>query len=261
GVVITIFLFSVSSHNSSYFDSSTNPNPKFGSWSQIKGPITTHFEEWLKRSGYGADDFAQRFFHEFGSFGGKTNNSQQIKRTPIIFFHGNEDGVLAVPRNYTSGSSSQIEYFMSVGYTPAELYVTTWGDRDSSKSMTNDHSCAMMQRLRRFLLAVLEYTQSRRANIISHSMGVTIARKIVKGGRIYEDEGEGCDLGEPLTDQIGVFIGLTGANLGMCACQGLSKVDKTCSKKNGFWPGDECGQNIFKCFSSHLKMPCKQENY
>ncbi|GMS88206.1 hypothetical protein PENTCL1PPCAC_10381, partial [Pristionchus entomophagus] len=30
----------------------------------------------------------------------------------------------------------------------------------------------------------------------------------------------------------GVFIGITGANYGMCACQGLSTIDKTCSQKS-----------------------------
>lgn len=53
-----------------------------------------------------------------------------------------------------------------------------------------------------------------------------------------------CDLGEPLTERVGVFIGITGANygylnpaermmdnffVGMCACEGLSLTDKTCS--------------------------------
>ncbi|GMS88204.1 hypothetical protein PENTCL1PPCAC_10379, partial [Pristionchus entomophagus] len=249
-----------SAHDSSYFIHSSNPIPERGSWSRIRGPITNHFENWLNESGNGEDDFAQRFFFEFGSFGGKENDTHQLTRTPIIFYHGNEDGALAIPGNFTSGSSSQIEYFMSVGYTSAELYVTTWGTRDSDLSMTNDHGCEMMQRLRRFTLAVQEYTQSRSVNLISHSMGVTIARKIVKGGWIEEEGGVICDLGEPLTDRVGVFIGITGANYGMCACQGLSTIDKTCSQKNGFWPGDSCGVNNF-CSSSHITLPCKQENY
>ncbi|GMR52790.1 hypothetical protein PMAYCL1PPCAC_22985 [Pristionchus mayeri] len=248
-------------HDASYFIPSSNPNPKFGSWSTVRGPITDHFEQWLNENGYTSDDFAQRFFFEFGSYGGRRNESHQVTRTPIIFYHGNEDGALAVPGNYTSGSSSQIEYFLGAGYSSAELYVTTWGTRDSNLSMTNDHSCSMMQLLRRFTLAVMEYTQSRWVNLISHSMGVTIARKIVKGGRIEDDRGGSCDLGEPLTYRVGAFIGITGANYGMCACQGLSEVDETCSATNGFWPGDSCGSNEFKCFSSHLQLPCKQENY
>lgn len=43
----------------------------------------------------------------------------------------------------------------------------------------------------KIVYAIHEYQKKnlRWINLISHSMGVTIARKIVKGGRIAEDEG------------------------------------------------------------------------
>ncbi|CAJ0573413.1 unnamed protein product, partial [Mesorhabditis spiculigera] len=224
------------------------------------GPITTHFEEWLKSNGYGEFDYARRDLGEVGSYGGKQDDHQEVQQTPIVFIHGNTDGALKEPGPYSSGSSAQIAYFESKGYTQAELYVTTWGNRRLDEAAYQAHNCSTLVRLRRFVEAVLKYTGKKAIHLSGHSMGVTLARKVAKGGKVTEKfNGNTCDLGPPLTEQIDVFLGLCGANYGMCACLASTY---TCNEINGFWPGDSCGSNDSKmCGVKPLPEKCDQQNY
>ena len=66
--------------------------------------------------------------------------------------------------------------------------------------------------MKTFFEAVLAYTGADKVNIISHSMGVTIGRKVAKGGKA-QDHIEGTyDVGSSLKDKIKAFIGLAGGN-------------------------------------------------
>jgi len=100
------------------------------------------------------------------------------------------------------------------------------------------HSYEHLTFLRSFLEAVLDYTKAPYVNVIGHSMGVTLARKIIKGG-IANDEliGGKYDLGEPLTKRIQVFVGLAGANYGLTSCYSSGTSLPTCGMTNGFFPG------------------------
>lgn len=161
--------------------------------------------------------------------------------TPIVFVHGNSDGALTDGSKYGTGWTSSISYFLSKGYTSAELYATTWGDRNSTNAYLRTHNCETIARIRLFMEAVLLYTNSNQINVISHSMGVAIARKAIRGGILEADDGS-CELGPSIRAKINVFIGISGANYGMCQCAGGNKtaIYPTCNKKNGFWPGEPC---------------------
>lgn len=64
-----------------------------------------------------------------GSFGGKEDDSTPIKRRPIVFVHGNAD--MAIGDNWiNNGFRISIEYFLSRGYTKAELYASMYGQAD-----------------------------------------------------------------------------------------------------------------------------------
>ena len=90
--------------------------------------------------------------------------------------------------------------------------------------------------MRAFVEAVLAYTNATQVNVIGHSMGVSIGRKIIKGGSA-EDEKEGVyTVGTNLTSRVKSFIGLAGANLGLSSCLGQFLVP-TCSSIDGFDPG------------------------
>lgn len=70
-------------------------------------------------------------------------------------------------------------------------------------------------------------------------MGVTLGRKIVKGGPGH-DELAGGDyyLGEPLTKRVKVFVGLAGGNYGLAGCFTEGFLLPTCGMTNGFFPGE-----------------------
>lgn len=73
-------------------------------------------------------------------------------------------------------------------------------------------------------------------NIIGHSMGVTIGRKIIKGGSATDHQEGSYDVGASLRSKVKAFIGLAGANLGLAACWNQGLIP-TCSNVDGFNPG------------------------
>lgn len=91
--------------------------------------------------------------------------------------------------------------------------------------------------MRAFVEAVLAYTKAPYVNLISHSMGVTIARKVAQGG-IAEDHKVGkYEVGPSLKHRIKNFVGIAGGNLGLTACFNLQEIP-TCSPVDGFAPGE-----------------------
>ena len=88
--------------------------------------------------------------------------------------------------------------------------------------------------MRKFVEAVLEYTGAKKIHVITHSMGVTLGRRVIKGG-LTEDRNGAYNVGPALTKKVGSFIGLAGANLGLTAC--LGNTLPTCSVIDGFSPG------------------------
>lgn len=67
-------------------------------------------------------------------------------------------------------------------------------------------------------------------------MGVTIGRRIIKGGTTVDHAAGNYDVGSSIKDKVSVFIGLAGANLGLTACWN-GGVIPTCSNVDGFNPG------------------------
>ena len=68
-------------------------------------------------------------------------------------------------------------------------------------------------------------------------MGVTLARKIIKGG-IGKDHNDGYyDLGPTLRDKVKTFVGIAGGNLGLTACYNTEALPG-CNIHDGFFPGE-----------------------
>jgi len=86
--------------------------------------------------------------------------------------------------------------------------------------------------------AVLEYTGADHVNVVSHSMGVTLSRKAIKGGMGWDGLAGGYyDLGRPLTDKVDTFVGIAGANQGLASCFKAGPTNPTSGITNGFYPG------------------------
>lgn len=198
----------------------------------IIGPLTEDFQKFLKENGYDKYNFARNDLGNTGSYGGKQNHMSKIEKLPIIFIHGNSDSALSIGNPYQTGWSSSIEYFLSKNYTSAELYATTWGDRNIMETSSRVHDCDTISRIRKFIEAVKLYTRQSKVNIIAHSMGVTLGRGAIVGV-------DSCFYKSTISGIIDTFIGISGANYGLCSCSNLnSYYFPTCSKVNGFWPGD-----------------------
>uniref|UniRef100_A0A0N4ZQC4 Protein kinase domain-containing protein n=1 Tax=Parastrongyloides trichosuri TaxID=131310 RepID=A0A0N4ZQC4_PARTI len=224
----------------------------------IKGPLTKDFQSWLNSNGYKEYDFVREEFGFYGSYGGKKSSNASITKKPIIFIHGNSDGALKMEGLYSTGFSKTIEYFQNKGYGSEELYVTTWGDRNSDNAGKRSHSCEYVKYIRSFIDAVMKYTKSETINVISHSMGVTMARKAIVG-TMTTDILDNCLVGRPLGEKVNVFIGLAGANYGLCTCSGpFASVEYTCNNLNGFFPGNDCESYLLynKTYLPNDKTAC-----
>jgi hypothetical protein len=198
--------------------------------------LSTDFRNWLSANGYASYNF-QRSDVAGGAYGGRVTPGQAVVNQPVIFIHGNSDSALGTVAPYT-GWTSSISYFKSQGYTSAELYATTWGPADPSQAAFQYHSKDNMTRLRAFIQAVKAYTGATKVDIVCHSMGVTLARKAIKGGTAYDSAAGGTyNLGASLTSSVDAFVGISGANRGLTACYLSGPTTPTCSDVNGFYPG------------------------
>jgi triacylglycerol lipase len=100
--------------------------------------LTNHFINWLNDvGGYEPYNFNRSDFFG-GSFGGKDNDNTPIKRRPVIFVHGT-GGRLIGDNPITDGFRYTIEYFLSKGYTKAELYGSMWGFGDVDHMFEHYH--------------------------------------------------------------------------------------------------------------------------
>ncbi len=118
----------------------------------------------------------------------------QVEREPVIFVHGNGDAALHTQAPLATGWSRSIQYFLEQNYTTAELYATTWGDAWSDGSVLETystmHTCTQLMYLRKFFEAVLAYTKAKKVDVIAHSLGVMLARKVIKGGSLIATDGK-----------------------------------------------------------------------
>lgn len=193
--------------------------------------LTNDFQTWLNANGYSSYNFTN-----ISSYGGKTSSGQTLSKHPVIFIHGNSDQAVGttIP---TSGWTSSINYFLSQGYTSAELYAITWGDANVLTSSQKYHSKDNVMRIRKFIEAVKAYTGASKVDIVSHSMGVTLCRKAIKGGTANDAlAGGSYNVGSKLT-YIDAFVGIAGANRGLTSCYFSGPTTPTCGSTNGLYPG------------------------
>lgn len=194
------------------------------------GGLSPHFRAWLTDKGYDRFLFARDDL-EGGSFGGRQSAGQALRNQPVVFVHGNSDQAEGESTQGPVGWTAVIRQFLAAGYTPAELYATTWGPADPGKAGDQVHSADHVQRIRAFMEAVLAYTGAERLDLIGHSMGVTLARRAILGGNL-----DGHALGPPLTERVDTFVGIAGANRGLTACF-FARQFPTCSDSDGLFPG------------------------
>uniref|UniRef100_A0A914WKW7 Triacylglycerol lipase n=1 Tax=Plectus sambesii TaxID=2011161 RepID=A0A914WKW7_9BILA len=234
----------------------------FGQSRGPPGPMTKHFLDWLNDNGFKSQNFARSDVGPNGSYGGKKSDTDEIVHQPIIFIHGNGDAALHTQAPLATGWSRSVEYFLEQNYTSAELYTTTWGNAWAEGGHVLDtyntmHTCSHLMYIRRFIDAVLLYTGAEKIDVISHSLGVPLTRKALKGGTLVATDGN-CTLGPALSDKVDSFLGISGPNYGLCACQLAQTVPAWCNALDGLYPGYTCGDQLLCGFTNGN---CSQENY
>ena len=199
--------------------------------------LTSHFQTWLNSNGYSSYDFNRGG----NSYGGRASASDSVVNQPVIFIHGNSDSALG-QSSVLTGWNSSIDYFISQGYKKSELYATTWGDADPYLSAYQYHSKPNIQKIRAFIQAVKAYTGASKVDVVTHSMGVTLARKAILGGSGNDSANGGSyNLGSPLTSSVDTFVGIAGANWGLVSCYQSGGSTPTCGATNGLYPGYASG--------------------
>ncbi len=181
-----------------------------------------------------------------GSFGGRLNHAEKLQHFPVVFVHGNGDRALPYGMPYMTGWATTKQYFESQGYKSHELYATTWGDGAITSVPFETHSKKNVMQVRKHLEAVLEYTGAKKINIVSHSMGVTLARLAILGGDMVDSNGNHYDIGAPLTSKVNVFVGISGPNAGLASGAALPFVPTTDMNTGlcpGYLPGDLFGRS------------------
>ena len=195
--------------------------------------LSTDFRNWLSANGYSSYSFT-RTDVPGGSYGGRSRPAGV--NDPVIL-HGNSDSARTGSAAAT-GWRASIEYFKAQGYTSAELYATTWGPANAAFASQQYHSKDHLTRVRAFIQAVKAYTGAAKVDVVTHSMGVTLARKAIKGGAATDSlAGGSYNLGAALTSSVDTFVGIAGANRGLTTCYLSGPTTPTCGSTNGFYPG------------------------
>ncbi|RJS20028.1 lipase [Corallococcus sp. H22C18031201] len=200
--------------------------------------FTSHFRQWLSDNGYEPTYNLIRDDLSGGSYGGKSSASDTVVNQPVIFIHGNSDKAVGTGTAGQTGWNASLDYFLANGYKTSELYATTWGPANAAMSAYQYHSKTNVIKVRKFIEAVKAYTGATKVDIVTHSMGVTLARKAILGGWA-RDAADGGDyyVGAPLTSSVDTFVGIAGANLGLTSCYQTGPSTPTCGSTNGLYPG------------------------
>jgi len=106
-----------------------------------------------------------------------------VRRTPVIFLHGNNDTPFATACNPFGYIHAMAQFFADHGYALSELWGLGYqGDQcdliaqPTNRSGGAHTTVANVPDLRKFVAAVLAFTGARQVDIVGHSLGVTLAR-------------------------------------------------------------------------------------
>ncbi|MGH3104531.1 MAG: hypothetical protein ACRDN6_10610 [Gaiellaceae bacterium] len=117
----------------------------------------------------------------------------QVSRTPVVLLHGNNDTPYPTVCNPFYGDVQALaDFLLAGGYAPGELWALGYqGDQcdllatPTNRSGEAHSTVANVPDLRRFVEAVLAYTGAKRADIVGHSLGVTLAREWMRQDRAH----------------------------------------------------------------------------
>ncbi|MDP9182491.1 MAG: lipase family protein [Actinomycetota bacterium] len=116
-----------------------------------------------------------------------------VRRTPVVFLHGNNDTPYPTTCNGAYGAvRAMAQSFADAGWSPAELWALGYqGDQcdlpaDETRRAAAAHTTlANVPDLRAFVKAVLAFTGAKQVDIVGHSLGATLAREWMRQDHAY----------------------------------------------------------------------------
>jgi pimeloyl-ACP methyl ester carboxylesterase len=173
--------------------------------------------------------------YPIGGFGG-VHRRGRLLHTPVIFVHGNQ----ADAQNWLS---PMLQFQNLAGYSMQEMYALSYNglgnfyagapvltpptqedadyvQQNATVLANGGHGAGdddEVVDLCRFVEAVQAYTGSQKVDIVAHSLGVTISRKLM---RDYPQ----------LAKDVVAFVGIAGANHGTTVCRGLDTSYYGCNE-------------------------------
>ena len=169
-----------------------------------------------------------------GGFGGERFRAP-LHHTPVVFVHGNQADAqnwLAVMLQFQNLAHYSMQEMYAISYNglgnfyagmptgtptaPDEAYFNqnTDGFANGGHGAADDDE---VPDVCRFIEAVQWYTGSRKVDIVTHSLGVTIVRETM---RLYPG----------LAKDVAAFVGIAGGNHGTTVCRGLDTTYYGCDE-------------------------------
>jgi pimeloyl-ACP methyl ester carboxylesterase len=187
---------------------------------------------------YFAKDFPtivdSRLHVPVGGFGG-IHRHARLRHTPVIFVHGNQ----ADAQNWLA---TMLQFQRLAGYSMQEMYAISYNglgnayagapttqpttpDQDYFQQNPNGfanggHGAAdddEVPDLCRFVEAVQAYTGSRKVDLVTHSLGVTLGRELIREYPAFNQD-------------IRAFVAIAGANHGTSVCRGIDASYYGCNE-------------------------------
>lgn len=157
----------------------------------------------------------------YGGFGG---GSCTAARTPVVFLHGNGDSAQNWDYPPSTGVPSVYEAFRAAGYNDCELFGLNYLSAAARQApQLNYHEPGKAAMVGDFIADVLAYTGASQVDVVSHSLGVTVAI-------------HGIDYGG-LWSSVRRFIGISGGLRGLASCYYVGYANPavpTCGSQNVF---------------------------
>ena len=161
-----------------------------------------------------------------------------VKRTPVVFIHGNNDTPYPTSCNSSYGFIHNFaQYFHERGYPLSDLWGLGW-QGEQCDIMTNPPNrsghahtvAANMPDIRAFMSAFFEYTKAPRVDIVAHSLGAPLVREWMRQDNAYE--------------RVRRFVSVDGTNHGIINCSPSPLNFYSLPALGGFTPDSALCQEV-----------------
>jgi pimeloyl-ACP methyl ester carboxylesterase len=162
----------------------------------------------------------------------------EVRRVPVVFVHGNNDTPFPTACNPYGNVQAFAQYLANNGYATSELWGLGYqgtqcdlGADPTIRSSAAHTAAANVDDLRRFVQAVLAYTGAREVDIVSHSLGVIVAREWLR-----EDPG--------MQRSVRRLVAIDGPNHGIINCSPSPLNYWQAPARGGFTPASAICQEL-----------------